>query len=196
MNRVILSALKGAGLCLALSVGPRCRRGAQTTDLDYQLAYQRAIEAVIWSMPAISIREFQETAFRDYGVSWNDVVLWSKPAVPRHELLTANNQVPYMLTFLNLRQGPMVVEIPAAGAKAVLFGSFVDNWQAPIVDVGPSGEDEGAAASICSCLPGTPTRFPMAICLCECRVTQSPAVCVRCQPAAALLKKPTATPSK
>ena len=39
---------------------------------------------------------------------------------PRHELLTANNQVPYMLTAINLRQGPVVVEIPAAGAKALL----------------------------------------------------------------------------
>ena len=58
--------------------------------------------------------------------------------MPRHEFLTANNQVPYMITFVNLRQGPIVVEIPAAGAKAVLFGSFVDNWQAPVVDVGPS----------------------------------------------------------
>jgi hypothetical protein len=143
LNRIITSALKRAVLCLALSAGSVGDVRAQTADLDYQLAYQRGIEAVIWSMPAISIREFQETAFKDYGVSWNDVILWSKPAVPRHELLTANNQVPYMLTALNLRQGPVVVEIPAAGAKAVLFGSFVDNWQAPIVDVGPSGTDEG-----------------------------------------------------
>ncbi len=143
MNRVIASALKSAGLCLALCIGSVGSGRAQTADLDYQLAYQRGIEAVIWSMPAISIREFQESAFKDYGISWNDVVLWSKPAVPRHELLTANNQVPYMLTFLNLRQGPVVVEIPAAGEKALLFGSFVDNWQAPIVDVGPSGTDEG-----------------------------------------------------
>jgi hypothetical protein len=97
-------------------------------------------------MPAISTREFQETAFKDYGISWNDVVLFSKPAIPRQELLTANNQMPYILAFLNLRQGPVVVEIPPAGAKAVLFGSFVDNWQAPIVDVGPSGEDEGRRA--------------------------------------------------
>ena len=36
------------------------------------------------------------------------MILFSKPAVPRHELLTANNQVPYMFTVLNLRQGPMV----------------------------------------------------------------------------------------
>jgi hypothetical protein len=160
MHRTIVSALKGAGLFLALSISPGAGAGAQSTDLDYQLAHQRGIEAVIWSMSAISIREFQEAAFKDYGASWNDVILWSKPAVPRHELLTANNQVPYMLTFLNLRQGPVVVEIPAAGAKAVLFGSFVDNWQAPIVDVGPSGEDEGRGGKYLFLPPGYSEPIP------------------------------------
>jgi hypothetical protein len=160
LNRIITSALKSAGLCLALSVGSVADVRAQTPDLDYQLAYQRGIEAVIWSMPAISIREFQEAAFKDYGISWNDVILWSKPAVPRHELLTANNQVPYMLTALNLRQGPVVVEIPAAGAKAVLFGSFVDNWQAPIVDVGPSGTDEGRGGKYLFLPPGYSEPIP------------------------------------
>src|SRR5271166_1793467 len=72
----------------------------------------------------------------------------------RLSLLTANNQVPYMLTSLNLRSGPVVVEIPAAGEKAVLFGSFVDNWQAPIVDVGPSGEDEGKGGKYLFLPPG------------------------------------------
>jgi hypothetical protein len=111
-------------------------------------------------MPAISIREFWESAFKDYGVSWNDVVLFSKPAVPKQELLTANNQVPYMLTVLNLRQGPVVVEIPAAGTKAVLFGSFVDNWQAPIVDVGPSGEDAGRGGKYLFLPPGYSDPIP------------------------------------
>jgi hypothetical protein len=160
MKRAITSALKGAGLCVALSVGSVVGAQAQTTDLDYQLAYQRGIEAVIWSMPAISIREFQESAFKDYGISWNDVVLWSKPATPRQELITANNQVPYLLTFLNLRQGPVVVEIPAAGAKAQLFGSFVDNWQAPIVDVGPSGTDEGRGGKYLFLPPGYSEPIP------------------------------------
>jgi hypothetical protein len=97
------------------------------TDLEDQLVRARAVEAVIWPMPAISIREFAETSVKDYGATWNDVLLWSRPAVPRHELLTANSQVPYMLTARNLRSGPVVVEIPAAGEKAVLLGSFVDN---------------------------------------------------------------------
>jgi hypothetical protein len=160
MKRVVTLTLKSAGLCVVLSCGSVAGARAQTTDLDYQLAYQRGIEAVIWSMPAISIREFQEAAFKDYGISWNDVILFSKPAVPRHELLTANNQVPYMFTVLNLRQGPVVVEIPAAGAKAELFGSFVDNWQAPIVDVGPSGTDEGRGGKYLFLPPGYSEPIP------------------------------------
>jgi hypothetical protein len=147
-------------VCAALSIGSVTSASAQSADLDYQLTYQRAVEAVIWSMPAISIREFQQAAFKDYGITWNDVLLWSKPAVPRHELLTANNQVPYMVTFLNLRQGPVVVEIPPAGAKSVLFGSFVDNWQAPIVDVGPEGSDEGRGGKYLFLPPGYSDPIP------------------------------------
>jgi hypothetical protein len=86
MKPIFGSALRRASLCLALSIGSVAAAGAeqaqlpQKSDLDNQLAYQRAIEAVIWSMPAISIREFWEASFKDYGASWNDVILWSKPA--------------------------------------------------------------------------------------------------------------------
>ena len=189
-------SLKLAALTLALSVGSVASAGAQPTDLDYQLDYQRGIEAMIWSMPAISIREFQESAFKDYGANWNDVILLSKPAVPRHELLTANNQVPYMLTFLNLRQGPVVVEIPPAGEKALLFGSFVDNWQAPIVDVGPSGTDEGRGGKYLFLPPGYSEPIPEGYIPVRMGATWSPAVCVQCRPTAAPRRTPTPTPSR
>ena len=147
-------------LSFAASTGLLASPAARANDLEDQLVRARAVEAVIWSMPAISIREFVKATFKDYGATWNDVLLWSKPALPRHEFLTANNQVPYMLTSLNLRSGPVVVEIPAAGAKAVLFGSFVDNWQAPIVDVGPSGEDEGRGGKYLFLPPGYSDPVP------------------------------------
>src|SRR5271165_7304953 len=147
-------------LSFAASAGMFASPAARASDLEDQLVRARAVEAVIWSMPAISIREFVESTFKDYGATWNDVILWSRPAVPRHELLTANNQVPYMLTSLNLRSGPVVVEIPAAGEKALLFGSFVDNWQAPIVDVGPSGTDEGRGGKYLFLPPGYSEPIP------------------------------------
>jgi hypothetical protein len=37
-------------------------------DLEYQMVYQRGIEAVLWSMPAISDVFFRESLFRDYGM--------------------------------------------------------------------------------------------------------------------------------
>jgi hypothetical protein len=48
----------------------------------------------------------------------------------------------------------VVVEIPPASEKAALFGSFVDNWQAPIVDVGPAGEDGGHGGKYLFLPPG------------------------------------------
>ena len=75
------TTIKRAGLCLALMIGSVAAAAAQQArlsekrDLDNELAYQRGIEAVIWSMPAISIREFWEASFKDYGATWNDVTL-------------------------------------------------------------------------------------------------------------------------
>ena len=156
MKKLITIGLLSLSASAALFASP----ATQASDLEDQLVRSRAVEAVIWSMPAISIREFVKSTFKDYGATWNDVLLWSKPAIPRHEFLTANNQVPYMLTSLNLRGGPVVVDIPAAGEKAVLFGSFVDNWQAPIVDVGPSGEDEGKGGKYLFLPPGYSDPIP------------------------------------
>lgn len=37
----------------------------------------------------------------------------------------------------------MVLEVPPASAKVPLFGSGIDCWEVPLVDVGPTGEDGG-----------------------------------------------------
>ena len=44
-------------------------------DLEYQMVYQRGIEAVLWSMPAISDVFFRESLFRDYGMKPGDVLV-------------------------------------------------------------------------------------------------------------------------
>lgn len=150
--------LPALALLLALAAPGPGR--AQEPDPTARLLHGRAVEAVIWSMPAISIKEFVEAGFQDYGATWNDVILFSKPAVPRHELLTANNQVPYMLVNMNLKNGPVVVEIPPATKKAVLMGSFCDNWFASIIDVGPAGADQGRGGKYLFLPPGYQGSVP------------------------------------
>jgi len=116
-------------------------------DLEDQVVYQRAFEAVIWSQPAIGIYGFRR-AFKELGVQDNEIVAMSKPATARHELLTANNTTPYILANGNLKTGPVVLEVPAESEKGSLFGQVVDAWQETIAAVGASGSDRGKGGKL------------------------------------------------
>ena len=111
-------------------------------DLDFQLKYQRAFEAVLWALPAVSLHGFRRAA-EALGVHDDEVIAYSKIATPKFEALTANDFVPYIVAFTDLRTGPVVLEMPAATEKASLFGQVVDAWQVTVADVGPSGQDQG-----------------------------------------------------
>jgi hypothetical protein len=116
---------------------------ASIKDFDYQIKYQRAFEAVLWNMPAIAIYSFRRAAFTDLGMKDNDIITYSHTATPRLEAITANSSTPYISAFTDLREGPVVLEVPAAGSDGSLYGQVVDAWQFTIADVGPAGLDKG-----------------------------------------------------
>jgi hypothetical protein len=118
-------------------------RQSPAKNWDEQQLYQRGIEAVIWAMPAVSMAFFRDGAFEAYGMTYHDIMAFSHPAQPRQELLTSNAQVPYVIAMFDLRQGPVVMDIPPANDKSLLYGQVVDAWQACIADIGPSGADKG-----------------------------------------------------
>jgi len=128
-------------------------------DLDYQVKYHRAFEAVIWSMPAIGIYGFHRASER-IGAGPNVILAMSGPAKPNMEGLTANNQTPYVASQTDLRKGPVVLEVPAASEKASLYGQIVDHWQITIADVGPSGVDQGKGGKILLTPPGYTEPVP------------------------------------
>jgi hypothetical protein len=143
-------------------VGGQPVPGAKSSvrDLEAQVGYQRAFEAVIWAVPAASIYRFREGALKAYGIADNDIVAFSKPATAKAELLTANNVTPYITAFTDLRTGPVVLEVPAKTDKAVLYGQIVDAWQVTIADVGPSGDDKGAGGKYLLIPPGYKNPLP------------------------------------
>jgi hypothetical protein len=73
-----------------------------------QEAFQRGTQAVIWGVPAVSMMGLRRGSERDLGATFNDIIYMSHPMVSRHGFLTANNQVPYVLTNLNSTDGPVV----------------------------------------------------------------------------------------
>lgn len=114
----------------------------QIIDWEYQMAYQRGIEAVNWSIPAVSMICMRNANF-SLGGGYNTVYWSSEPPTALQEALTANNQTPYATVFLNTKEGPVVLDIPAASERTAIFGSAIDVWQEPVADIGPAGADKG-----------------------------------------------------
>lgn len=143
-------------------LGGQPPKGAKASirDFDYQIKYQRAFEAVLWNMPAIAIYSFRRAAFSDLGMKDNDIIAYSATATPKLEAITANSTTPYITAFTDLRKGPVVLELPVAGAEGSLYGQVVDAWQFTIADVGPSGLDQGKGAKLLFTPPGYKDAIP------------------------------------
>ena len=112
------------------------------TNYEDELKLRRAFEVVLWSVPAVEIYGFKR-AIDEIGGGPNVVLAWSRVAEANAELLTANNTTPYILAYTDLRQGPAVLDIPAASSKGSFYGQIVSHWQFAMADVGPAGLDQG-----------------------------------------------------
>lgn len=74
---VALAVASGASAQAATDpLGGQPPQGASASvkDFDYQIKYQRAFEAVLWNMPAISIYSFRRAAFENLGYKDNDII--------------------------------------------------------------------------------------------------------------------------
>lgn len=129
-------------------------------DIEYQMKVQRACEAAIWAMPAVSIYDIELSIQRDLGGKFGDVAYFSHPMNSRHGFLTANDVTPYVVGALSCQGGPLVIEVPPAGEKASFFGTIVDAWQTPIADVGPPGDDKGKGGKYLMIPPGYDGEVP------------------------------------
>ena len=105
--------------------------------------HRRAVEAVVWGMPAVGYRVMYEEAARVGGPGDNRILFW--PCLPdwNHRTLTPDPEVVHLMAFIDTRDvGPVVLEIPPAD-EGVLEGSVANAWQVAIEDIGPTGADAG-----------------------------------------------------
>ena len=115
----------------------------QPRSIEYAIKVERAAEAAIWAIPAVGVADILVSTRRDLGGDVGDIIYFSKPLDSKHGFLTANNVTPYTIASLTLKDGPIVVEVPAATDKVGYFGTILDAWQLPVADVGPTGDDQG-----------------------------------------------------
>jgi hypothetical protein len=140
-KKVLGRALLGAML---LTTGfDSAQADEQTTS--QRMTHHRAIDAVVWAMPLMNFK-FYRDALIDAGVGPNDVGYFSKVQDWRFQTATPNNTTPYILAHWTIKDGPIVVDIPAATKDVGIFGTLMDAWQRPIDDVGAAGRDKGKGA--------------------------------------------------
>ena len=128
-------------------------------DWEYQMAYQRGIEAVTWAIPAVSMIRLRE-AYLGLGGGLNTVYYLSEPPTPKTEALTANNQTPYATMVMSTKDSPVVLDIPPASDRTAIFGSAIDIWQVPVADIGPAGTDQGKGGKYLFLPPGYDGKVP------------------------------------
>jgi len=128
-------------------------------ELSQRMIERRAVEAVIWGMPAVNYDRMSQAA-RAAGAKPNQIVYWSRPFGWKNQTLTPNPNTIYLMPFIDtLKTGPMVLEIPPAEVGAIV-GSLDDVWQMPIEDIGVAGVDKGKGGKYLILPPDYKSKVP------------------------------------
>ena len=117
----------------------------QKADVHDRMTYHRAIDAAVWAMPLMNFKFYRDALARA-GVGPSDVGYFSKLQDWRFQTATPNNTTPYIITYWNFKDGPIVVEMPPSAEGVGIFGTIMDAWQRPLEDVGAKGRDGGRGA--------------------------------------------------
>jgi len=112
-------------------------------DVAHRVVERRAVEAVIWGMPAVNFDLMLQAMIGSAKGKPNHLVFWSRLPDWKNQTLTPNPGVIYLMPFYNTKDaGSGGVEIPPAD-EGVINGTIMDAWQVPLEDVGPAGVDKG-----------------------------------------------------
>ncbi|MCG7361428.1 DUF1254 domain-containing protein [Roseomonas sp. ACRSG] len=126
-----------------------------------RLRHDRAVEAVIWGMPAVNYDLMRQQMLDKTAGRVNEVIHWGRPLDWRNQTLTPNPDTLYFMTFFDTKAvGPVVMEVPPSDAGGSLNGNIVNIWQMPLEDVGLLGVDKGAGGRFVFVPPGYDQPIP------------------------------------
>ncbi|WP_447917721.1 DUF1254 domain-containing protein [Achromobacter aegrifaciens] len=123
---------------------------ATTKLLRDELIFQRAVQAYLWSLPAINLWAMKEGSEKVFGGGYNVLPTWKERIRASTQVTTPNSDVVYAMGYLDLKKdGPLVVEAPV-GVQGILDDFFQRPLVGPTIDghtwvgdVGLAGPDKG-----------------------------------------------------
>ena len=112
------------------------------------LDFQHAVQAYLLGLPPVN-QLANRRAMLSVGAANRTVPIWEEKVDSRTIELTANDNTPYTWFWLDLRQGPLVLEVPPK-----VLGLVNDMWYRWAGDVGLTGPDRGAGGKYLLIPPG------------------------------------------
>ena len=162
-RRQVFGYLAAAGLALACAPAAlHAQTSVQQTsseELQRRAVERRAVEAMIWGMPAVNADLMLQEMLAKTSAKQNDIFLWSRPADPKNQTLTPNPDSIYFMCFWNVKNGPIVIDVPPATGGS-FAGNIVNAWQMPLEDAGPEGADKGKGGKYLILPPGYKGAVP------------------------------------
>lgn len=144
---------------MALMVMPAVAAAFSPAELANRTVERRAVEAVIWGIPAVNYDLMLQEMLSKTNAKVNQIVYWSKPLDWHNQTLTPNPDAIYLMAFTDTRDGPVVIEVPPADGGSI-NGNIVNVWQMALEDAGPSGADQGKGGKYLVIPPGYTETIP------------------------------------
>jgi hypothetical protein len=118
------------------------------------LDFSRGVQAFMSGMPGTSLVAMR-TGFEKLGVINGTILIYEDRLDSKSLFLTGNTDSVYFSTWLNLKDGPLVIESPP---KVLAF--LDDSWFQYVTDIGNAGRDKGQGGKYLVLPPGYNGEVP------------------------------------
>jgi len=118
------------------------------------LDFQRAVQAYLLGLAPVS-QVANRKGILEVGPANTTVPIFEQMMTPQSIFLTPNNNTPYTWFWLDLRNGPLVLEIPPK-----VLGLIDDMWYKFVTDLGMMGPDKGMGGKYLLLPPGYKGEVP------------------------------------
>lgn len=127
---------------------------ASVEKLYDNLDFQRAVQAYLLGLPPVN-QFANRKGMLEVGPVNTTVPIFETMMNARSIFLTPNNNTPYTWFWLDLRSGPLVLEIPPK-----VLGLIDDMWYRFVTDLGMVGPDQGEGGKYLLLPPGYQGEIP------------------------------------
>ena len=155
MRQAIIGAI-----ALVLSAVGAQAQNPSPDELAARAVQRRAVEAVIWGMPAVNYDLMLQEMLTKTPGKVGQVIYWGRPLDWRNQTLTPNPDALYFMAFFDTRDGPVVLDLPPGDKDGSFNGNIVTVWQMPLEDAGLLGADKGSGGKYLVLPPGYSGKAP------------------------------------